>query len=298
MLDTATTSNIWEEKAVSKSNNIASEVENMHEMTKVAEYQNLTRASHFAIPVEAEPLCEENRYERLKSKENDKRCFASIDVVYSRAVTNSLSGVLRPFDGSGEASEKKIGDGEKAEKEEKADDETTLLFDHKDQRMAIPETRAASEQEEKNPESKESSQGGPKWLDVVLNETSEIAGVIDLAVGPQPYVTSEEHSSKNKESGEETEEAIAADETFLLLEGETQSTAIQDAPGPFEPIARDAIAQGKVEQREATINIPQTDQHGNAEQVVDFSAKELLSFAWQIAQGMVSLEMKNTSFGR
>lgn len=174
MPDTATTSNISEKKAVINSNNKASEVENMHGMTKVAEYQDLTRVSHFAIPVEAEPLCEENRYERLKSKENDKRCLASIDVVYSKTLTDSLSGVLPPSDGSGEASEKKIGDGEKVEKEEKADDKTTLLFDHKDQRMAIPETRALSEQEERKPESKERSQDGLKCLVVVLNETSEM----------------------------------------------------------------------------------------------------------------------------
>ena len=54
----------------------------------------------------------------------------------------------------------------------------------------------------------------------------------------------------------------------------------------------DTIRQSKEEQAEINVDMPQDDQHGDMLKVDDnFSANELLSFAWQIAKGMVSTAM-------
>ena len=103
----------------------------------------------------------------------------------------------------------------------------------------------------------------------------------------QPGVTTEEDLNKKKENDDEMENEREGDEKVPLLEKEIHCTAIQDGRGPSEPGKE--IMTKREERDEVGTNVPSTDQHSDIA-MIDFSVKDLLSFAWQIAQGMVGIK--------
>lgn len=289
MSDTATPSKMSEEKAVNNKDEKAGEVENRQE----ADNQDSTGASHRAIPVDVEPFCGENRYERLPSNGSDKSCLEGIDVVFSET-SRDASGELWSVDRIGDAIRMKKRDSQKIDKEEKVDEKVIPVFDSEERNIVIPEACAPSEHAEIITKTKEfSEQDDTKRLDVILYETGEITQVRDLLVRHRTSDTTENDLNK-KSDYEQMEEAKIEDEKFPFLERETHSTAIQDARAQSEPT--DKKMQNREEQKEdeMEINVPKTDQHGNVEELVDLSAKDLLCFTWQIAEGMVSAKIKTT----
>lgn len=77
----------------------------------------------------------------------------------------------------------------------------------------------------------------------------------------------------------------------MLVNKNFQQTATQDEPSSSEH-GGDTINLNRGELIEVSANIPQDRQPDDRELDDNFSAKDLLSFAWQIAKGMVSAEMR------
>ncbi|KAL9987764.1 hypothetical protein ACROYT_G002121 [Oculina patagonica] len=164
MSDTATPSKMSEEKAVNKKDDKAGEVEN----TQEADNQDSTGASHRAIPVDVEPFCGENRYERLPSNGSDNSCLEGIDVVFSET-SRDASGELWSVDRIGDAIRMKKRDSQKIDKEEKVAEKVIPVFDSEERNIVIPEACAPSEHAEIITKTKEfSEQGDTKRLDVIL----------------------------------------------------------------------------------------------------------------------------------
>ena len=99
----------------------------------------------------------------------------------------------------------------------------------------------------------------------------------------------EEQEQEQEEEEEQQQQQEGGEQQEQQKEKETGRTATQDASGLSETV--DRITQSRVKQEEVKIDMPLTEeQHGCAKQEIDFSPKDLLCFAWQIARGMVSAE--------
>ncbi len=249
----------------------------------VADNQDLVGASHMAVDVE--PLSENKWNEGLTSKTIDK----SYPVRYAAVPTivRDVSGQPKPVDKTREAFQKSKQDEKKTE-EEKANDERAPLLEER--RITIPEPHASPENGKGTTQCKKfSEQSSLGCLDVVISVKGETEQARDLPVELQPGVTTEDVNEKI-EDDEEIEEKKEDEK----VDRKTLCTAIKDAPGPSKPGER--ITQYREQRKEVKINCPSTDQqHDVAE--ADFSSKDLLSFAWQIAKGMVSFVIK-TRFER
>ncbi|XP_078344448.1 uncharacterized protein LOC144630040 [Oculina patagonica] len=133
-------------------------------------------------------------------------------------------------------------------------------------------------------------QKGPKSFDETLSATGESTQLKKLSAELRSGDTTEDELNKKDEGDEKRKELEAKHEITLFLEEETYRTSTQDANGLSESVEK--ITQGKEKQNDVKIDMPQTEQHGSAKEVVDFSAKDLLCFAWQITRGMEYLASK------
>ena len=249
---TTCVSNIPEEKIDNKENQKGKEVCKTDEITKVADGQDVSGVSHMAISVVLEPSSREDRYEAgLVSKPSTKSYPNRSDLVLSTTVKN-VSSQLQ--------SEK--------------------------QSTGIPETRGASKERKRVTQSKEfSEQGSVECANVIPCATDAIGQVSDRPVELQPSDTTTEDSNK-KDDDQKIKEEKEDDKQVPQLQQEPDRISVEVHERGV-PEAKKRIVQSRDEQREVKTDMPQTVQQGNTEQVVDFSAKDLLSLAWQIAQGMV-----------
>ena len=137
----------------------------------------------------------------------------------------------------------------------------------------------------------------------ILNAKHEIISFLEEEQQKQQEQEQEQEQQQEGEEQEEEEEEQQQQQQQQQQEGgeqqeqqqekETGRTATQDASGLSETV--DRITQSRVKQEEVKIDMPlTTEQHGCAKQEIDFSAKDLLCFAWQIARGMVSAEKDKT----
>lgn len=88
----------------------------------------------------------------------------------------------------------------------------------------------------------------------------------------------------------DTANAIRYYNVEMLVNKEVHHTATKDEPCSSE-CGSVMVNQSRNEGIQVSANIPQEDQQNDVELDDNFSAKDLLSFAWQIAKGMVSAEM-------
>ncbi|XP_078357420.1 uncharacterized protein LOC144642321 isoform X2 [Oculina patagonica] len=265
----ASTVQVTEENVVNKGDNTARDV---------ADNQDLVGASHMAVDVE--PLSENKWDEGLTSKPIEKS-FPERYAVLPITVRD-VSGQPKTVDTTGETFEDCKLDNKKIE-EEKADGQMAPLLEER--RITIPELHASTEHVEGTTQCKGfSEQGSLECLDVIISVTGEIDQAKDLPDELQPGVTTEDVNEKI-----EDDEKMEKEKEDKKVERETHCTAIQDAPGPSEPGER--ITQNRQEPKQVQINFPSTDQHSNVAEV-DLSAKDLLSFSWQIASGMEYLASK------
>lgn len=88
----------------------------------------------------------------------------------------------------------------------------------------------------------------------------------------------------------DTANAIRYYNVEMLVNKEVHHTATKDEPCSSES-GSVMVNQSRNEGIQVSANIPQEDQQNDVELDDNFSAKDLLSFAWQIAKGMVSAEM-------
>ncbi|KAL9987753.1 hypothetical protein ACROYT_G002109 [Oculina patagonica] len=241
--------------------------------------QDLVGASHMAVDVQ--PLSENKWDEGLTSKPIEKS-FPERYAVLPTTVRD-VSGQPKTVDTTGEAFEKSKQDDKKIEKG-KADNRISLSLEERF--LTIPEAHASPGHKEGITKREEfSEQGSLECLDVIISVAGEIDQVRGSPVELQSGVTTEEDLNEKIEDDKKMEQR----EDNEKVERETLCTAIQDAPGPSEPGER--ITQNRQEPKQVQINFPSTDQHSNVAEV-DFSAKDLLSFAWQIASGMEYLASK------
>ena len=263
----SSTVQISEEKEVNKGDEQASEVEHMDEITEVADKQNSMGASHMAETVGVEPLPQRGKDKGLTTNLSEMSYPESTEAVLSTTTTNASDPAM-PIDTTGESFKKRKQDDKKME-EGKADNQMTSLFE--EHRITVQETCAPSDHGDGITQSKDfSEQGSLDCLDVIPSATDEIVQAL------QP-VRTEDDLNEKKDDGEMQKEKKDGNVPWPLLKREIPyTTAIQGAHGPTDP------GEGMMQ-----INVPLAEQHGDVA-VVDFSAKDLLSFAWQIAKGMVS----------
>ena len=271
MSDQASTSKLPEEKVGNKGNDKACEVEKTEETTKVADNQDL---------VGKESLPKKRSDEGLTLKPSEKSFPQSTHAVLS----TFLSGQPEAVDTTSESSEKSKQDKKKIEKG-KADVQIAPLFEG--HRITILESFAPPEPGEEMSQSKEfTKQGSMQCLDVISPAAQEFGHVRAVPVELQPSVPTTEDLNEKMEEDGEMEEEKEEDEKVPLLGKEKKGTAIQDG-GPTEPGER--VVENREESEEVKINVPSTVQHSDVE-MVDVSAKDLLSFSWQIAKGMVGVK--------
>ena len=154
--------------------------------------------------------------------------------------------------------------------EESTSDEITPLLDTKVLQVRIPETDFQSEHgEERISQSEEpSEQGGLCHLDVILSTASEITSMKDPTADFRLNGKTEDDLNAEKTDNENNKEDKTEDEV---------KSSIKARPLP----------QPKNNTEE------QQEMEDDSEQAVDFSVKDVLCFAWQIAKGMVSAQIKN-----
>lgn len=259
---------------------------------KVINDHDLTGASHVVIPVHGEPQTGKNWNEGLPKNSSEKSYPEMADVVLS-TTAQDVSGRLGPVDTTEEAFIKSKEDEEKIEGE-KADNGITSLFDDEADRIAVPEALVTSVHGGEITQNGDSTeQNGLKRFDEILAATGESTQLKNLSAELRSGDTTEDELNKKDEGDEKRKELEAKHEIILFLEEETCRTSTQDANevanGLSESVER--ITQGKEKQKDVKIDMSQTEQHGSAKEVVDFSAKDLLCFAWQVARGMVSAEI-------
>ena len=168
--------------------------------------------------------------------------------------------------------------------DEREEDEKVPLLKEETQCTAKQDGRAPTEPR------KETMANGEDRDEVKISVPSSATDEIEQGraspVEIQPGVTTAEDLNEKTEHDEEMEEE-RGDEKVPLPEKETHCAENQDGRGPTEP--ENEMMTKREEREEVEINVPSTVQHSDVA-MVDFSAKDLLSFAWQIAQGMVGIK--------
>ena len=165
--------------------------------------------------------------------------------------------------------------------DEREEDEEVSLLEKETQCMANQDGRAPMEPGKEIMANREEVK-----INVPSSATDEIEQERASPVKIQLAITTEEDLNEKTEHDEEMEDE-RGEEKAPSLEKETHCTENQDGRGPTEP--ENEMMTKREEREEVEINVPSTVQHSDVA-MVDFSAKDLLSFAWQIAQGMVGIK--------
>ena len=98
--------------------------------------------------------------------------------------------------------------------------------------------------------------------------------------------------TRNKEENEkeptmtDTLKGVSDSDSCSVLNNETDVTEKPRAVGEAETDVEDKVWN---HYEKEPIQVPQTGFQGNVEHDEEFTAKDLLGFAWQIARGMVSI---------
>ena len=261
----AATSKISVKEAVDEEYDNAKETMNMKKsVVNIADNQGFIGTSRIAISVDEEPSTKETKDEEF------------LKMPCETSLPKTISRVLDLVDVRLSAMEY----GERTD-EENIPKEITPTIDTKAPHIRIPEKDVPSEHKEETiPLSKEpDEQGGLGDLNVITSTASEIIHVTDLTgeICPDGKVE-EDLNSNNAENEEEEVEKVKYEMT---------SSTGEENPTPFQ-FSRALPRPPKEEQQETN-----TDMHpGDVENVVDFSVKDVLCFAWQIAKGMVSAQIK------
>ena len=161
-------------------------------------------------------------------------------------------------------------------KEENTPDEMTAFLRAKVLQMRIPETDAPYEHgEERISKSKEPiEQDSQHHLDVILSTASEITSMKDSTADFRLDGKTEDDFNTKKAENENSKGDKWKDEVKSSIDDETNRTA------PFQDTR--PLPQPKENTED------QQEMQGDGEQAVDFTVKDVLCFAWQIAKGMVS----------
>ena len=162
-----------------------------------------------------------------------------------------------------------------------ADNEFTPSLDNEERRMVIPEDHAPLQMrisetdfpsehgQERILQSEEpGEQGGLCHLDVILSTASEITIMKDPTADFRLDGKTEDDLNTQKTENENSKEDKTEDKI-------KSSTKVRPLPQPKKSTEE------------------QQEMEGDSEQAVDFSVKDVLCFAWQIAKGMVSAQIKN-----
>lgn len=180
--------------------------------------------------------------------------------------------------------EKKRKDDYNKSEEETALNEITPLLDNGDH-IGIPKSASEHIVRERIVQGEESRDHGN--LGLRFSSAGEITQRKDFSVELQPDATVDIGLNKMKVGNVESEdEKGKKDEVTELAEEEKHSTLIQDARGVLT--SKESTRPNKVEQQEVETGIPQDE----VEQAADFLIKDVLCFAWQVAKGMVSDQIK------
>ena len=234
---------------------------------------------------------------KLSEEFGDKCSLKRLDVTLSRTADDTPHARYIPTgsqacDTSKEDPTKKKEDAVFIENVE-ADNEFTPSLDNDERRMVIPEDHAPlqmrisetdfpSEHGEQRISYSEgpSEQGGLDHLDVILYTASEIPGMDDFtAAFPLDGKTEGDFNTKKTES-ENSKGGNGKDEMKSSIDDEKcRAASFQDT------------LRGLPQPKQSTEE--QQEMDGDAVQAVDFSVKDVLCFAWQIAKGMVSAQIKN-----
>ena len=234
---------------------------------------------------------------KLSEEFGDKCSFKRLDVTLSRTADDTpharyIPAGSQPCDKSKEDPTKKKEDVVFIEKGE-ADNEFTPSLDNDERRMVISEDHAPlqmrisetdfpSEHGEQTISHSEdpSEQGGLDHLDMILYTASKIPGMDDFtAAFPLDCKTEDYFNTKKTENGN-SKGGKGNDEVKSSIDDENYRAA------SFQDTLR-GLPQTKESREE------QQEMDGDGEQAVDFSVKDALCFAWQIAKGMVSAQIKN-----
>ena len=164
-------------------------------------------------------------------------------------------------------------DGGNTDEENTSDEMTAFLGVLQ---MPIPETDAPYEHgEEKISQNKEClEQDSLHHLDVILSTASEITSMKDSTADFRPDGKTEDDFNTKKAENENSKGDKGKDEEKSSIDDEKNRTATFQDTRP--------LPQPKENTEE------QQEMEGDGEQAVDFTVKDVLCFAWQIAKGMVS----------
>ena len=262
----AASSKISGKEGVDEEYDNAKETMNMKKsVVNIADNQGFIGTSRIAISVDEEPSTKETRNEEFLKMP----CETSLPKTIYRVL--DLADVrLSAMEYGDRTVEKNISK------------EITPKIDTKAPHIRIPEKDVPSEhKEEIIPLSKEPEEHGSLGhLDVITTTASEILHVTDLTGEICPDgKTEEDLNSKNAENKEEEVEKVKYEMT---------SSTGEENPTPFQ-YARALPRTPKEQQQETNTDMPP----GDVEEVVDFSVKDVLCFAWQIAKGMVRAQIKS-----
>ena len=160
--------------------------------------------------------------------------------------------------------------------EENTSDEMTVFLGAKILQMRIPETDAPYEYgEERISQSEEPiEQDSLHHLDVILSTAREITSMKDSTADFRPDGKTEDDFNTKKAENENSKGDKGKDVVKSSMDDEKNRTALFQDTRP--------LPQPKENTEE------QQEMEGDGEQAVDFTVKDVLCFAWQIAKGMVS----------
>ena len=100
-------------------------------------------------------------------------------------------------------------------------------------------------------------------------------------------LTNNEEESEKEPTMKDTPNAVSDSACCSRLNSETVATEKARAVGEAETDVKEKVWH---HYEKEPIQVPQTGFHGNVEHDEEFTAKDLLGFAWQIARGMVSVQ--------
>ena len=163
-------------------------------------------------------------------------------------------------------------DGGNTEEENTSDEMTVFQLGAKVLQMRIPETEYGEERISRSKEPIE--QDSLHHLDVILSAASAITSMKDSTADFRPHGKTKDNFNTKKAENENSKGGKGKDEVKSKIDDEKNRTA------PFQDTR--PLPQPKENKEE------QQEMEGDGEQAVDFTVKDVLCFAWQIAKGMVS----------
>ena len=170
---------------------------------------------------------------------------------------------------SSEVSQSTKDYGGTAERESESE-KKTLLLDTKEIQIQIPETVPPHEL---------CGQNALDPLQVILPTVSEIIYKKDSSTDLRHDGNAEDNLKDRKTENKHSKRNQENDEVKLIIDDDENFNA------PLQFAKRDLPQSKNTEEQQET--------EGDAEQEVDFSVKDVLCFAWQIAKGMVGAKMRD-----